>query len=152
MPTSESVPAAGLVLETLLRTTHQLHLQFESHLTALDIPDYLSGPRLRFLVSVSEAGQIRMSEIAAKLGIKPRTVTQFVDALEQEKLIVRIPDPDDRRATFIKLSETAPPLIQKARLAMSESADIVLASLSPEDRGQLLRLLHQITEQKERIL
>lgn len=87
-----------------------------------------------------------MSEIAAKLGIKPRTVTQFVDALEQEKLIVRLPDPDDRRATFIRLSETAPPLMQQARLAMSESADKVLASLSPEERGQLLLLLQQLSE------
>ncbi|SFE57158.1 DNA-binding transcriptional regulator, MarR family [Paenibacillus catalpae] len=146
MTTSETIPSAGHVLETLLRTTHQLHLQFESHLSALEVPEYLSGPRLRFLVSVAEAGQIRMSDIAVKLGIKPRTVTQFVDALEQEKLIVRLPDPDDRRATFIRLSETALPLMQKARLAMSESSDRVLASLSPEERSQLMRLLQQLTE------
>lgn len=147
MASSETtLPSAGHLLETLLRTTHRLHLHFESHLSSLEVPEYLSGPRLRFLVSVSEAGQIRMSEIAAKLGIKPRTVTQFVDALEQEKLIVRTPDPADRRATFIRLSETAPPLIQQARLAMSESADKVLAALSPDDRSQLLRLLQQLSE------
>ncbi|GLX66452.1 MarR family winged helix-turn-helix transcriptional regulator [Paenibacillus glycanilyticus] len=144
--TFDTIPTAGHVLEHLLRTTHQLHLQFESQLSALEVPDYLSGPRLRFLISVQEAGQIKMSDIAAKLGIKPRTVTQFVDALEQAKLIVRTPDPDDRRATFIRLSETAPPLIEHARHAMSESADKALSALSPEDRGQLLRLLHQLSQ------
>ncbi|WP_336787292.1 MarR family winged helix-turn-helix transcriptional regulator [Paenibacillus sp. MMO-177] len=147
MAASETtIPSAGQLLETLLRTTHRLHLQFEAQLSSLEIPEYLSGPRLRFLVSVAEAGQIRMSDIAAKLGIKPRTVTQFVDALEQEKLIVRLPDPEDRRATFIRLSDIAPPLIQQARLAMSESADMVLASISPEERGELLRLLRQLGE------
>ncbi|NIK67188.1 MULTISPECIES: MarR family transcriptional regulator [unclassified Paenibacillus] len=147
MEASETtIPSAGHLLETLLRTTHRLHLRFEAQLSAFEVPEYLSGPRLRFLVSVAEAGQIRMSDIAAKLGIKPRTVTQFVDALEQEKLIVRQPDPEDRRATFIQLSDTAPPLIQQARLAMSESADMVLASITPEERGELLRLLHQLSE------
>ncbi|NIK77090.1 DNA-binding MarR family transcriptional regulator [Paenibacillus castaneae] len=145
----ESFPPAGIVLETLIRTTHRLHLQFEMHLNSLDIPAYLTGPRLRFLVAISEAGKIRMSELATKLGIKPRTVTQFVDALEQENLLVRIPDPDDRRATFLQLSDIAPPIIIKARAAMSESAENVLTSLSAERRVQLLNILNQISVEKE---
>ncbi|MBP1988775.1 hypothetical protein [Paenibacillus eucommiae] len=71
---------------------------------------------------MSEAEKIRMSDISTKLGIKPRTVTQFDDA---------------------------PPLILKARAAMSESAEIVLASLPPEGRGQLLEILQQLTRVQE---
>ncbi|MEW9701722.1 MarR family winged helix-turn-helix transcriptional regulator [Paenibacillus sp. SI8] len=146
---SASSPSAGMVLEMLIRTTHQLHLQFETHLSTLDIPAYLTGPRLRLLVAISEAGKIRMSELAAKLGISPRTVTQFVDSLEQENLLIRIPDPDDRRATFLQLTESAPPLMIKARAAMSESAELVLASIPPEARAQLLGLLNQLALQKK---
>ena len=146
---SESSPTAGTVLEMLIRTTHRLHLQFETHLSSLDIPAYLTELRLRLLVAISEVGKIRMSDLAAKLGIQPRTVTQFVDALEQEKLLVRVPDPDDRRATFLQLTESAPPLMIQARAAMSESAEKVLASLPLEGRSQLLELLYQLANVKE---
>jgi len=146
---SESSPTAGMVLETLIRTTHRLHHQFETHLSTLDIPAYLTGPRLRLLVAISEAGKIRMSDLAAKLGIKPRTVTQFVDALEQENLLIRIPDPDDRRATFLQLTDSAPLLMNKARTAMSVSAEKVLAAFPSEGRAQLLELLNQLAQGNE---
>ncbi|WP_223836608.1 MarR family transcriptional regulator [Paenibacillus oceani] len=41
-----------------------------------------------------------MNELAAELGIKARTVTDFVDALEIDNLLVRVPDPTDHRATL----------------------------------------------------
>jgi DNA-binding MarR family transcriptional regulator len=136
-----SSPTAGDVLQLLIRTTHRLHTQFEEHLSMLGIPDYLTGPRVRVLIAIEEAGTIRMSDLAAKLGIKARTVTQFVDALETEALLIRSSDPDDRRATFLQLTEKAPPLIAKARAAMSQASDQVLHSLTPEGRTQLQTLL-----------
>ncbi|WP_053376084.1 MarR family winged helix-turn-helix transcriptional regulator [Paenibacillus sp. FJAT-27812] len=145
---SEVMVTAGDVLQSLFKTTHQLHQQFEAELIALHIPAYLTGPRLRFLIAVSESAPIRMSDLAAKIGIKARTVTQFVDALEHEKLIVRVPDPEDRRATFIQLSDSAPPLIQKARAAMGEAAEKVLATLPGDSRKQLLDILDQLEASK----
>lgn len=134
-------PTAGDVLQLLIRTTHRLHTQFEEHLSLLGIPTYLTGPRVRVLIAIEESGSIRMSDLASKLGIKARTVTQFVDALEQENLIIRTTDPDDRRATFLQLTEEAPPLIAKARAAMSQASEQILQSLSPDGRSQLQGLL-----------
>ncbi|UKS30511.1 MarR family transcriptional regulator [Paenibacillus sp. HWE-109] len=141
---SANIPSAGEVLQILIQTTHQLHHQFEAQLTALGIPSYLTGPRVRLLIVVSEAGRIKMSDLAAKLGIKARTVTQFVDSLEQEDLLRRVPDPDDRRATYLQLTELAPPLLSQARAAMQEASASVLGCLSPESRSQLRDLLLQL--------
>ncbi len=146
----ETTPSAGEVMQALFQSTHHLHRKFEKYLSNLDIPSYLTGPRLRFLIAVAEADKIRMSEMAAKMGIQNRTVTQFVDALEQEKLLVRLPDPEDRRATLLQITEIAPPLIEKARLAMSESAEKVLKSLPVEKRGQLLDILDCLMDDKLR--
>lgn len=148
-PVTEPTPTAGDVLQVLFRTTHQLHLQFEEHLSALEIPSYMTGPRLRFLIAVSESAPIRMSELATLIGIKARTVTQYVDALEQENLLIRYPDPEDRRATFLQLTNAAPDLIHKARIAMSQVSEKVLAPLSPESQKHLLDLLYQLTDAKE---
>ena len=141
-----STPTAGDILQLLIRTTHRLHTQFEEHLSSLGIPAYLTGPRVRVLIAIQEAGTLRMSELASKLGIKARTVTQFIDALEQEALLTRTTDPDDRRATFLKLTEAAPPLIAQARAAMSEASERVLASLTPEIRSELHNLLLGLQE------
>jgi DNA-binding MarR family transcriptional regulator len=138
-------PAAGDVLQALIRTTHHLHRQFEVLLTAAEIPAQLTGPRLRFLIAISEAGQIRMSELGSKIGIQARTVTQFVDALEQEKLLIRLPDPLDRRATLIQLTDIAAPIILKARATMSEASEKILAHLNAEDRAILLRILQSLS-------
>ncbi|KRE93410.1 MarR family transcriptional regulator [Paenibacillus sp. Soil766] len=138
---SLSTPTAGDIIQLLIRTTHRLHTQFEEQLVLLGIPAYLTGPRVRVLIVIEEEGRIRMSDLATKLGIKARTVTQFVDALEQEALIYRTPDPDDRRATFLQLTDEAPPLIAKARAAMSQASDQILQSLSTEGRSQLQSLL-----------
>jgi DNA-binding MarR family transcriptional regulator len=148
VPVTAESPTAAYLLETLFKSTHHIHRQFEEYLSAQGIPAYLTGPRMRFLKSVSDAGKIRMSDLAAKVGIKARTVTQFVDALEQENVLVRIPDPDDRRATLIQITETAIPQIRKAGAAMSEASEKLLTSLSPESRSQLLELLYQLAEVK----
>lgn len=148
LPSIAAAPLAGDVLQAFFKTSHILHRQFELRLSALDVPAYLSGPRLRFLIAVSESGPIRMSEMAAKLGIQARTVTQFVDALEQEKLLVRLPDPNDRRATFLQVTEIAPPVILHARAAMSTAAAEILGALSEEAQGQLLHILNQLSDVK----
>lgn len=135
------VPEPGEVLETLFRNSHSVHRQFEALLTELGLPAYVTGPRLRFLITVFESGRIRMNDMAAKLGIQARTVTQFVDALEEHKLLIRLPDPEDRRATLLQVSESAPPLIAQARVAMSRAAAQVLQPLSPEMRSHLFEAL-----------
>lgn len=78
---------------------------------SLDTPYHLTGPRLCVLSTVSENGPMAL---AAKLGGKARTVTDFFDALEQEKLLIRIPDPTDRRATLIQLTECAQSNMEKS--------------------------------------
>ena len=138
------VPTTSDLLQLLFKTNHQLHQQFEKHLINFDIPDYLTGPRLRFLIALEENPTIRMSDLAIHLGIKARTVTQFVDALEKENLLVRLPDPKDRRATLLQLTETAPPLIALARTGMREAAEALLGPLSVEQRIQFLDILNTL--------
>ena len=145
--TKSEVPTASDLLQLLFKTNHFIHQQFEQHLVSYGIPDYLTGPRLRFLIALEKNPKIRMSELANRIGIKARTVTQFVDALEKEKLLVRLPDPEDRRATLLQLSETAHPLIQTARLGMRKAAEKLLEPLSDEQRIQFSDILSTLKDQ-----
>ena len=143
------VPTSSDLLQTLFKTNHLLHQQFEKHITNSGIPDYLTGPRLRFLIVLEENPDIRMNDIAKQIGIQARTVTQFVDALEKEKLLIRLPDPKDRRATLLQLTAAAPPLIKKARISMSVAAEKLLNPLSDEQKIQFLDILDTLKDKTE---
>lgn len=137
------------VLHTLVRATHYIQREFNTQITAIDIPFQVSAPRLRVLSAVSEAGKIRMNELAIVLGIKARTVTDFVDALESDKLLVRIPDPTDRRATLIQITELAQTHLNHILAVQAEAADKLLGNLSIAQRNQLFDLLHLLIENKD---
>ncbi|WP_211748783.1 MarR family transcriptional regulator [Paenibacillus sp. Marseille-Q4541] len=142
-------PEAIDVIHVLVRSTHYIQREFQSQLLTLNTPYQLSGPRLRLLSVVAENGKIRMNELAVKLGIKARTVTDFVDALEQDKLLIRIPDPTDRRATLIQLTELAQSNIEKVLAFQAQVADNMLDNLSEEQRKLLLDLLLKLIQDKE---
>jgi DNA-binding MarR family transcriptional regulator len=138
--------SAAFVLQNLIKTTHQVHREFERLLSSLGLPAYLTGPRLRVLLDVSQFGSIRMSDLAKNLGVEARVVTQFVDTLEGQNLLVRTADPTDRRATLVKLTDEALPIIEKAREIMEQAAEKIFESVSIDSRKQLIYCLSQLTE------
>lgn len=142
-------PRAIDVIHIFMRSTNYIQREFQAQLTALNMPYHLTGPRLRLLSVVAETGKIRMNELADKLGIKARTVTDFVDALEQDKLLVRLPDPTDRRATLVQLTELAQANIEQALVLQDKIANNVIDNLSAEQQTQFYDLLSQLIKNKE---
>ncbi|MEG0383775.1 MAG: MarR family transcriptional regulator [Solibacillus sp.] len=134
-------PASIDIIHMLMKSTNTVQREFQSQLVLLNTPYQLTGPRLRVLSTVAESGPIRMNELASKLGVKARTVTDLVDALEQDQLLIRIPDPTDRRATLIQLTEVAKSNIERALTFQDKVADTILENLSIEQRKQLFELL-----------
>lgn len=139
-------PLAIDLIHTLIRTTHFIQRNFQTQLSSIDFPFKISGPRLRVLSTVSEAGKIRMNELAAKLDIQARTVTDFVDALEKEGLLIRIPDPADRRAILIQLTELAQANLKEVLEHQEVIADHLIRNLPPKQRKELLELLMQLID------
>lgn len=142
-------PLAIDIIHVLIRTTHTIQRDFKTQISSVDLPFKVSGPRLRMLSTVSEAGKIRMKELAAKLDIQARTVTDFVDALEKDGLLIRIPDPTDRRATLIQLTELAQSYLSKALEQQAVIAEQLIQNLTAEQRKELLELLSLLMNDKE---
>lgn len=142
-------PLAIDIIHVLIRTTHTIQRDFKTQISSVDLPFKVSGPRLRMLSTVSEAGKIRMNELAAKLDIQARTVTDFVDALEKDGLLIRIPDPTDRRATLIQLTELAQSYLCKALEQQAVIAEQLIQNLTAEQRKELLELLSLLMNDKE---
>ncbi|WP_342120855.1 MarR family winged helix-turn-helix transcriptional regulator [Pseudoduganella sp. OTU4001] len=87
---------------------------------------------------------LRMGELSKRMMVTGGNVTGITDQLEQEKLVVRVPDPKDGRAFSVKLT----PAGRKAFAQMAEVHESWVAELlqdiTQEDKGQLIDLLSQM--------
>jgi len=87
---------------------------------------------------------LRMGELSKRMMVTGGNVTGITDQLEQENLVVRVPDPKDGRAFSVKLT----PAGRKAFAQMAEVHEgwvaELLQEISQEDKGQLIELLSQM--------
>ena len=106
----------------------------------------LSGPRVGILFKVQAAGAIRMGDLATKLGVAPRTVTEIVDGLERDGFLKRVPDPTDRRALLIELTPEIKADFNKIAGIRKEFFEEVFSVLSTEEQDELQRLLVKLLQ------
>jgi DNA-binding MarR family transcriptional regulator len=100
----------------------------------------LAPSHARALGVIAEA-PIRLSSLAERLRVAPRTVTEVVDALVDRELVERRRDPDDRRATLVALTESGRDATAAIGRARADNAAEFFSVLSKSDRAELIRIL-----------
>jgi hypothetical protein len=73
-----------------------------------------------------------------------RSTTEVVDALETRDLAERRPDPGDRRATLVEVTEHGASILDEIRVARGTEAERAFDRLSPTDRAHLARILRKL--------
>ena len=107
---------------------------------------FAQGRALRVLV---EVGPIRIGDLAAILEIVPRSATSRVDGLEEAGLVTRSSDPTDRRSVIISATPQGQELVNRLRAGRKAGAETLFASLTTQDRTELMRLLGALTRDRE---
>ena len=93
---------------------------------------------------------MRLNELADRLRIAPRSVTEVIDLLEVKALVRRGPDPADRRASRITVTDRGQQLYHRVRSERLQQAEGFFSALSAEDRSELARLLGLLLEANPR--
>ncbi|SED03053.1 DNA-binding transcriptional regulator, MarR family [Nocardioides exalbidus] len=88
----------------------------------------------------SRADGMRPSVLADELHIAPRSATEVADALVERGWVERAPDPTDRRASLLALTETGRDLVAQVDVVRRRASEEVLDVLTPDQR----RTLHEI--------
>ena len=110
-------------------------------------PFDLTPHQFRALNAVARSGDgggLRLKDLADALRIAPRSATEVVDQLEAKNLVQRRPDPSDRRATLITLTEQGASMRAEVREDRAREADEYFAVLSEDDRAGLERILAKL--------
>lgn len=101
--------------------------------------------RTKFLLYLQKEGPSRATDIADLLGLAPRTVTEGLDGLERDGLVRRDPDPSDRRAKIVSLTETGTRAIKATEPLRLELTERIFGVLSDEERKSLDDLLDRLS-------
>lgn len=75
----------------------------------------LTMSQTKALYLIVAAGQLRMSELAARLGVTSSTATGVVDGLVGHGFLVRHEDPSDRRQVVVKATAEAEATLESFR-------------------------------------
>jgi DNA-binding MarR family transcriptional regulator len=102
--------------------------------------------QFRALRVLMRHGAVRLSELSAHLRIAARSTTEVVDALEARGLVERRPDPGDRRATLVEVTEHGASVLGAIRVASGTEAERAFDRLSPTDRAHLARILRRLRD------
>ncbi|HZO98414.1 MAG TPA: MarR family transcriptional regulator [Gaiellaceae bacterium] len=95
---------------------------------------------------VLAAGDMRMRELARRLGLATSTVTRLVDRLEAAGLAERRKERPDRRSVLVGLSSTGRDALGSVRKRLGGLLRELIGGLSPHEQGELLRLLTKVGE------
>jgi DNA-binding MarR family transcriptional regulator len=106
----------------------------------------ITPSHLRALRVLRRHGMMRLSELSDHLHIAPRSTTEVVDALESRGLVRRRPDPGDRRATLVEVTEHGASVLDAIRAARGTEAERVFGRLSQTDRAHLARILRKLRD------
>ena len=106
-------------------------------------PWRITPSALRALRMLRRHGTMRLSELSERLRIAPRSATGVVDALESRGLAQRRPDPGDRRATLVEVTEHGASVLDAIR---GTEAERVFGRLSAADRAHLARILRKLRD------
>lgn len=100
-----------------------------------------SFAQLKLLIFIERSGHVRSIDISDALGHTPRTVTEAVDGLERDGLVCRTPDPHDRRAKRISVTEAGRAVVRDVDPFKQEFVKSIFDAVSGEDQQHMLRLL-----------
>lgn len=116
-----------------------------AELDALLRPHDLTFARYEALVllTFSREGRLSLSKMGARLMVHPTSVTNIVDRLEGAGLVVREPNPNDRRGRFAAITERGRKVVERATTDLTGSR-FGLGGLSGEDLDVVFRVLRRL--------
>lgn len=141
MPVRLETDTIGMLLTDVSRL---LRGAFDRRITASALG--VTPGEARALIQVAATEGIKQADIAVRMGIEPMTLSTYLDRLEGLGLVERVPDPCDRRAKNVVVTDKADTLLLDIRREVRELMDQVASGLDAEGREALRASLKGLRE------
>ncbi|PFA68390.1 MarR family transcriptional regulator [Bacillus sp. AFS015802] len=104
----------------------------------------LTGPQFFILYLLSTAGEMKSTELAEKLEVKPSAITVMIDRLLKNHFVSRLRDENDRRIVKLELTTVGREAFDKAKTKRREIFSRYLAYLDHDDVEQLVAIYEKL--------
>ena len=109
----------------------------------------LSEGRMQVLMRLRHQGDSPLGAIAEAMHVSARNVTGLVDHLERDGLVVRVPDPEDRRSVRARLTEEGQRKIERVWKEVSQHSLVLVEDLPQEDLDLVRHTCLQLIQRME---
>jgi DNA-binding MarR family transcriptional regulator len=143
--------ADDLTLETDLGWAIRLVSTAFSRVATDSVADLPGGPR-GYLVLVALAGGEPPTQLALarEVSLDRTVITYLLDDLEAHQLVTRRPDPRDRRARLVLITDTGRTRLRQVRQSLTAAEARLLADLNGDESQQLRTLLSRVARTAKR--
>ena len=143
-------PSATEVFLNLLRAGDEAFRVVEAHLARHEITQGRFGVLMALMSNrnpaTKDASALSPAELADRTGVTRATITGLVDTLERDGLVVRTPDPEDRRMLSVGLTDRGEKLLRTILPPHFRQMAWLMEPLSEGERKTLVRLLTKVLE------
>jgi len=145
-PWLDSAPIEAYV--SLLHTLRVHTVAIERYLNSLNQPKPISGARHTVLRTLYFADGHRLSqnEISREVGVSRTNVTNLIDALERDGLVMRTMNPADRRTNYVQLTPAGLEFCASFIPAVAQFMATMFEDLSETEITQLNSLLARVRD------
>ena len=115
----------------------------------------LTIPQLKSLFYISRHGRVNLSGLASGIRVTPANVTGIVDRLVEQGFLTRAPDSDDRRVSWLSVTDRGKTLINDLREGRVQEMRRILDKLTEEELAivarsfELVARAAEVSEKKE---
>ena len=127
----------------ILRRAHQRHAAIFQELIG---DSQLTPLQFAALARLRDLGEVSQNQLGRLTAMDAATMQGVIKRLDARGLIVRRPDPDDRRRLILSLSDEGRSVVEGAIANAVRITDETLAPLSAAEQKTLLQLLARIAE------
>ena len=107
------------------------------------------GKILNYVLVESEAHSVYQKDLEREFGLRPSTVTEMLNALEQKKLIQRVSDEWDGRYKKIVFTEKARSMKDRIRQEVEETEHLLLQGITEQEKQEFLCIAGKMLQNLE---
>ncbi|WP_158633483.1 MarR family winged helix-turn-helix transcriptional regulator [Tautonia sociabilis] len=126
----------------LAMAAHRFRARFEEELEPLGV----QLKHVAILATIDHFGPVRQQRLGESVCIDRASMVGVLDEMEGLGLVRRQPDPVDRRAHRVHLTDSGQELLRQANRIAERTEDDCLGPLSGEERGRLKEMLQRIVD------
>jgi DNA-binding MarR family transcriptional regulator len=105
--------------------------------------------QLPVLTALKDGARLSQTELARWAKVEQPSMAQLLTRMERDGLVIRTPDPRDRRSTLISLTDNAKERLPAGQAVLQQGNTEMTKGMSAEDVTMLISLLQRVLSNVE---